>query len=337
MRFLQNRAIAAMLVIVLALTIVQFGGYNTPSVAHAASNSQQQNQHPNCYPCYSFYGSNTGWMQTATSDWYEQNDNWCGVASVRAIQRYDWIYWGNSGGNSTTPGWDNSQSAIFSRLQNSGQSIWGRGSGGDNLASNISGDFGTDPHSLAYGAWYETPVSTDSQPYYFHNWIYKTSALTATEDISTDFGANTVSHNDPISATVDGGYHSFVVSGFYASGDPSQGSVSLESIATWDPWLNSSNVARDRIKHYNQTQEEIWSISDWTSVSFLWGQGYTTNGGQDPEPDTPNPYYNPPFPGGYTHHWVTYYVTIEQDRIPEDYTPVDDAIGEDGHLAPHNG
>lgn len=337
MRFLQKRAIAAILVIALALTIVQFGGYNSPSVAHAASNSQQQAQHPNCYPCYSFYGSNTGWMQTATSDWFEQNDNWCGVASVRAIQRYDWIYWGNTGGNSTTPGWDNSQSAIFSRLQTSGQSIWGRGSGGDNLVSNISGDFGTDPHSLAYGAWYETPVSTSSQPYYFHNWIYKTSSLTATEDIATDFGANTVSHNDPISATISGGYHSFVISGFYASGDPSQGSVSLESIATWDPWLNSSNQARDGNHYYNSTQEEIWSISDWTTLSKFWGQGYNTSahGASDPDPNTPNHYYVPPFPN-YPYHWNTYFVTIEQDRIPQDSYSYDYAIDENGHLAPHN-
>ncbi len=335
MLFLRSRAMATILGIVLALAIVQFWSYDNLPVVQAASNTHQQTQIPNCYPCYSFYGSYTPWMNTATSDWFEQQSNWCGVANIRAIQRYDWIYWGNNGGNSTTPGWDNSQSAIFNRLSTSGQSPWGRGSGGANLVSNISGDFGTDPHSIAYGAWYETPVSTGSQPYYFHNWIYKTSALTATEDISTDFGANTVSHNDPISATIDGGFHSFIISGFYASSDPSQGGAALNSIVTWDPWLNSSNQARDGHYYYNTTQEEVWSISNWTTLTKFWGQGYNTNNGSDPEPNTPNHYYVPPFPN-YPHHWDTYFVTIEQDRIPNNTYSYDYAIDENGHLAPHN-
>ena len=108
------------------------------------------------------------------------------------------------------PGWDNSQEAIHNRL-NAYSSPWG--SGGGYVQSDISRDFGTDPHSIAYGAWYDTPVSTSSQPYWFHNWIYRTSSTTATYDFSTDFGRNTVSHNDPISITIDGAYHSFVVDG----------------------------------------------------------------------------------------------------------------------------
>lgn len=219
----RSYTITTVLAVVLALGLVLFRGYSGVPVAQAATNTYEEPQIPQCGPCYSFYGSVQSWMSTATSDWYEQQDNWCGVASVRAIQRYDWIYWGNNGGNTTTPGWDNSQSAIFSRLSSSGESPWGRGSGGDNLVSNISGDFGTDPHSLAYGAWYETPVGTTNQTYSFHNWIYRTSALTATYDFATDFGIHTDSHNDPISVTINGGYHSFVIDGVYATSDPSGG------------------------------------------------------------------------------------------------------------------
>jgi len=279
-------------------------------------------------------------MATATSDWFEKQNNWCGVASIRAIQRYDWIYYGKNGGSSQTPGWDNSQSAIFNRLSTSGQSPWGRGSGGDSLVSNISGDFGTDPHSIAYGAWYETLPGSTNQTYSFHNWIYRTNALTATYDLATDFGVHTDSHNDPISATINGGYHSFVISGFYSSSDPSLGGEVLGSIVTWDPWLNSFNAARDGHHYYNTYQEQVWSISNWTSLSQFWGQPYNTtaHGGSDPEPNTPNHYYVPPFPlfGGLTHHWNTYFVTIEQDYIANDVLSYDYALDQDANIAPHN-
>jgi hypothetical protein len=84
-------------------------------------------------------------------------------------------------------------------------------------------------------------VSTSSQPYYFHNWIYRTSSTTATYDVSTDFGKNTVSHNDPISVTIDGAYHSFNVDGVWATSDPSYPGATLSAIDTWDPWLNHAN------------------------------------------------------------------------------------------------
>jgi hypothetical protein len=333
---LRSRAIAAFLAIVMALAIAQFWGYSGLPVAHAAAVAHQQTQMPQCGPCYTYYGSVRSWMSTATSDWFEQQPTWCGVASIRAIQRYDWIYYGGSNGTSTTPGWDNSQTAIFNTLKTTGQSPWGRGSGGSGLASNISGDYGTDPHSIAYGAWQETPVGTNSQPYNFHNWIYRTDATTATYDLATDFGAGTVSHNDPVSATINAGAHSFVISGFFASSDPSYGGVALQSIDTWDPWLNSSNQPADgKSRPYNQTQEQIWSLSDWTSLGQFWGRPYNTSG-SDPEPNTPNTYYVPNKTGGITAQWNGYYVTIEQDRYNDNTTSHNFAIDQNGNLAPHN-
>jgi hypothetical protein len=292
-----------------------------------APEARMQTDISNCSPCYHFYGSKHNWMYQATGDWYQQEGNWCGIASIRAIQRYDWLYY--DGGN---PQWDNSQGLIYNRL-NSYTSPWG--SGGGYVTSDISGDFGTDPHSVVYGTWYDTPPSTQPQPYWFHNWIYRTNATTATNDFSTDFGTNTVSHDDPITLMIDAGYHSFVISGFSATSDPSLGKAKLKSIQTWDPWLNHANNSPDGTHPYNQTEEEVWSITDWTTLGKLWGQGYGNN--SDPEPDTSNNYYVPPFPGyNVPHHWNTYFVTIEQDRINNDSTSFDYAIDQNGHLAPHN-
>jgi hypothetical protein len=329
MAFVQRRLLSVLVGVVLAILLIG-GGLQAQASPHSQAIPQTENASPHCNPCYSFYGSSLSWMSTATSDWFQQNDNWCGVASVRAIQRYDWLYYSN--GNSG-PGWDDSQTAIYNRM-NSATSPWG--SGGGYVAEDISRDFGSDPHAIAYAAWYDTPPSSQNEPYWFHNWIYRTSSTTATYDYATDFGANTVSHNDPITATINGGYHSFVISGVYASSDPSYGGESIQSVETWDPWLNSSNQGRHNEKPYNQTQVEVWSLSNWISISFLWGQAYNTYNGFDPDPDTPNHYYVPPFPGGYSYHWGTYYVTIEQDRINNDSTSYDYAIDQNGHLAPHN-
>jgi hypothetical protein len=269
-------------------------------------------------------------MLTATNDWYQHHGNWCGIANIRAIQVYDWLYY-----DGKAPGWDNSQEAIYSRL-NSYSSPWGHGSGGY-VYSDIAADGGTDPHSIAYGAWYDTPPSTQNQPYWFHNWIYRTSNTTATYDFGTDFGKNTVSHNDPISVTIDGGFHSFVVDGVWASSDPSYPGATISAIDTWDPWLNHANQSVDGTHPYNHTENQVWSLTDWTSNRVMWGQGYNTHNGFDPDPDTSNHYYVPPFNNyGVPYHWNTYFVTIEQDRINTNSTSADYAIDQNGHLAPHN-
>src|ERR1700693_1588354 len=88
------------------------------------SSSQSARVLPNCSPCYTFYGSNHSWMLTATNDWYQHQGNWCGIANIRVIQVYDWLYY-----NGKSPGWDNSQEAIHNRL-NSYSSPWGHGPGG---------------------------------------------------------------------------------------------------------------------------------------------------------------------------------------------------------------
>jgi len=334
MQTIQRRLFSSFVGVILALMLIQLlnlgGGLQAQAASHDPANSGQQVQSrsPNCSPCYYFFGSNHSWMYTATNDWYQHQGNWCGIANIRAIQVYDWLYY-----NGKAPQWDNSQEAIHNRL-NSITSPWGPGGG--YVKASISRDFGTDPHAIAYGAWYDTPVSTSSQPYWFHNWIYRTSSTTATYDFGTDFGRNTVSHNDPISVTIDGAYHSFVVDGVWATSDPSSPGATIGSIDTWDPWLNHANTSVDGTHPYNQYQNQVWSMTDWITNRILWGQPYNTSNGSDPEPDTPNHYYVPPFPGGYTHHWNTYYITIEQDYISNATTSYDYAIDQNGHLAPHN-
>src|SRR5438874_281118 len=201
MTFVQRRLFSILVGIAIALALIQLlnlsGGSQAQATPRGLGRPEVQMELPNCSPCYYFYGSNHSWMVTATGDWYQHQGNWCGIANIRAIQRYDWLYY-----NGGSPQWDNSQEAIHTRLD-SYTSPWGHGPGGY-VQSDISADGGTDPHSIAYGAWYDTPVSTSSQPYWFHNWIYRTTSTTATYDFGTDFGKNTVSHNDPISVTIDG-------------------------------------------------------------------------------------------------------------------------------------
>ncbi|MFL5690218.1 MAG: hypothetical protein ACJ795_00275 [Ktedonobacteraceae bacterium] len=145
MTLVQRRLFTILLSITLALAqlLDLHGGLQVQATTNLSSNSQVQTSLPNCSPCYLFYGSNHSRMYTATNDWYQHHGNWCGIANIRAIQVYDWLYY-----NGGSPQWDNSQEAIYSRL-NATYSPWG--SGGGYVRENISRDFGTDPHAIAYG------------------------------------------------------------------------------------------------------------------------------------------------------------------------------------------
>lgn len=288
-----------------------------------------------CMP--TFYGSYQPWMLRATSDWYQHEDFWCGISNIHAIQVYDWLSY-----NGGKPSRDNSQEAIHARLNNTHTSgvISPWDYGGGYVKADISRDTGTDPRSLAFGLWYETPRSSatnSSKTYLFHNWIYSTNSTTATYDFSTDFGQSTVSHNDPISVTVDRGGHSFVVDGVWSSSDPSVANTNIVALDTWDPWLNRNNQSRIGGIQYNQFQHQVWSLYDWTTNPRLWGSPYTTNYGNDPDPTRPplnSNYYVPPFPHAIAHHWIGSYITIEQDRVSSVNSNL--ALDQNGHLVLHN-
>lgn len=196
--------------------------------------------------------------------------------------------------------------------------------------ADIAGDSGTDPRSLAWGLWTVTPNG-----FYFHNWIYQTNAITATDDFASDYGP---AHglNNPIIVDINQGSHSFTIDGVYAQSDPSAGGT-VDAIDTWDPGYAGPGTS------YNSSQQEVWSVYDWTtyqvpSGSYLFAQPYsnTANGGYDPEPSTNPGYYNPE-QGGVLHHWNTYYVTIEQDLVTRCNASPNIAYTQTGAEAPHNG
>jgi hypothetical protein len=238
----------------------------------------------------------------------QQDGNWCGIAAIFAVSVYDYTV------SQQTPPSNYSQQAIHDYL-NSINSPWGPatyhdGGPGPYVSTDIAADVGEDPAAMSQGTYDWTPY-----PYYFHNWIYRTSNTTATYAFGSDFGP-AAGINDPIIVAINGGAHFFVVSGVWANQDPSAGKSGtvIYDIQTHDPWLNSRDQGFDGTKPYNQTQTEAWSLSDWLSKSILWHSGYNTNNTYDPEPSTTGSnYYNPPFPGGYNAHWNGYYVTIEQE------------------------
>jgi len=306
-----------------------------PQVQAAAALPNCSSVGVSCMP--NFYGSSQSWMLRATSDWYQHKDFWCGIGNIHAIQIYDWLSY-----NGGKPARDNSQEAIYARLNNISTSgvvsPWGYGGG--YVKADISRDTGTDPRAIAFGLSYETPPSSNidrNKTYLFHNWIYSTNSTTATYAFSTDFGKSTVSHNDPISVTVDRGGHSFVVDGVWSVNDPSVANTSIVAIDTWDPWLNRNNQPRIGGIQFNQFQHQVWSLYDWTTIPRLWGAPYTTNYGNDPDPTRPpltSNYYVPPFPHSIAHHWIGSYITIEQDRITSVNTNI--ALDQNGHQVASN-
>lgn len=313
--------------ILLALAL----GVSLRGMAHAASSQRAApaTSAENCDPgaCSgTYYGANISAMTQATSRWPQINSNWCGISNIQAIEEYAWWKYNGQWNQGTY-----TQTAIYNDLNLSrAVSPWGAGTG--YVKADISGDFGTDPRSIEWGAYDVTPSG-----YYFHNYIYQTDAGTATVDFALDFGPY---HgvNNPISITVLHGQHSVVVGGVYASSDPSRGDEALYGIDTWDPGVGS------RWGGVNGTREEVWSYSEWTTNSHLWGLPYSANWNgssyEDPDPDTPTNYYVPPFPsyGNQATHWINYYVTIEQDggSTPCGSTP-NYALDQYGNLSPHNG
>lgn len=290
-----------------------------------------------------YYGANGSWLLTATDDWFEHQGNWCGIATVTAMERYDWI----KASNNWNPTYK-TQESVASLLNSSGAvSPWGQAQPGDGgpgpaFKADIAADGGTDPRSLSWAAYTVTPGG-----YYFHNWIYATGAnfpgnQTATYDFGADFGPYR-GLNDPISVTIKYGKHSFLIGGVWASSDPSAGGETIYDIDTWDPWLNRSDQAFDGHKYYNQYQNEDWSLSDWLGLNggpqFMWSYAYATSNGYDPEPSTGYsgfPYYQPPFTNGQNWHWNGTWVTIEQDLVTRCNGSPDIAYDQNGNEANHH-
>lgn len=284
-----------------------------------------------------YYGANNSWLQTATDSWPQAELNWCGIADIQAVELYDYIRATGGTGSAPYP----TQASIYNLLNSSSAvSPWGRATHGDGgpgpyVAADIAADGGTDPRSMAWGAWDVTPNG-----YYFHNWIYDDVAnQTATNDFSSDFGPHN-GVNDPIIVVINKGLHAFVIDGVWAPSDPSANWGSETYIDTWDPWVGYNGTTP-----YNPYRNWVWSVSDWLgsgsgSPNYLWLYPYWTGNGYDPDPSTATyDYYDPPFPnfGDQRWHWNNYWVAIEQDYDTVCNASPNYALDYQGNFSAYNG
>jgi hypothetical protein len=102
----QRRIFTAVVVFILLVSLLPLSTLGSASVAQATTAkhvSEQSQQAPRCYQCYYFYGSNYNWMYTATGDWYLQEGNWCGIASIGHYKALFFMDVELRHGNSITP------------------------------------------------------------------------------------------------------------------------------------------------------------------------------------------------------------------------------------------
>ncbi|WIG61377.1 MAG: hypothetical protein OJF49_004125 [Ktedonobacterales bacterium] len=344
----------ALVLCVLNLASGGFSAHAQPSVPCIAGTDT------GCPTSGNWYGSSLDWMITATNDWFQKKDFWCGVAVIQAMERYDWLkYDGNASPTYESQyslGYNTANHDPYNGLLNTSAAIspWGQADPGLNgpgpkFVADIAADGGLDPRGLAWGIWDVTPNG-----YYFHNWIYETGnttagAKSATNDFAADYGPHN-GLNDPIAVAINTGMHFFVIDGVWASSDPSAGGDTLYDIDTWDPWLNQAGASFDGTYPYNTSINEVWSLSDWLGQTnqgptWMWQNPYNTANKYDPDPSTGlfghpgSPYYDQPLPApnNQTGHWNTYWVTIEQDEVTSCQASPNIAYDQNGNPSPHNG
>ena len=228
----------------------------------------------------------------SAAGWPQRYSNWCGIATVSLVANFL--------GNAV------SQSAIYNMINASGsQSMWGYPppSGayyGPYIAADISGDFGTDPRSLAEGMTLATGR------------LYHVKVgLGGSWDTTVHVVHDLLTTRQPISVFVDHGQHSVIVSGVDATGDPLTNPNSITAIHVWDPGGGVNMVG------IQATQEAVVSKSMWLSGNIPWsGSSYFKtpyaanmyNGkALDPDPSV-GPYAY--VPAQVNHLWIGHYVYV---------------------------
>jgi hypothetical protein len=186
----------------------------------------------------------------AAAGWPQQYSNWCGVATIGLVANY--------------LGSSISQSAILGILNDpNNQSQWsypapGSAYWGPYIPADISGDFGTDPRSLAKGM-------TVATGHLYHVKVDVNGAWDTTVHIVHDM----LTARQPISVFVDHGMHSVIVSGVEATGDPLSDPNSITAIHVWDPGGGVSSVG------IQSTQHAVVPINTWLSGAIAWsGSSY---------------------------------------------------------------
>ncbi|MEO7003123.1 MAG: hypothetical protein ABI068_15005 [Ktedonobacterales bacterium] len=207
--------------------------------------------------------------------WPQTSQNACGVENAIALVNYDDL---NNGQSVTFPN-SSSQGNVEKANQTSGSSQWGHAPSNSWAGiTNIAHDTGTDPRSIAYMAWnYSLPNR------FFHDYIYnrwqeglnvgKTFNQSDVVTRATTIMARALEqYTEPVSATINGGLHSVIVSGVWSANDP-QASYwgAIQGLVYRDPEGDAFNTSRQEIEFSTWVNGGYWSFN--TTYS-LWSLGY---------------------------------------------------------------
>jgi len=240
----------------------------------------------------SWYGAPYQSVVNATNaaQWPQANSNWCGVASDVAIIHYQ--------------GFNTSQSNLANFLDSSASvSEWGEpphssGYYGPGFVADISGDFGTDPRSLAEGLMSQTKQG-------YHQFIDEINAYDATMQLSRDVARS----KQPITVFVDHGQHSVLVSAVQSTRDPVLDPSTVTTLQVWDPGYGTSSGIQN-------AREVNVSLNDWLTNDIYWGLPYQSNLWKglpfDPNPAI-GPYAYNTGENEYLSLWINHYVYIRPD------------------------
>ncbi len=322
------------------------GGFQTPTAQAAAGIANADT--------LTYYGADisaNGGMAVATGvqttnnrpsngPWPQLTTNYCFIAVVQAVANYE--YWAqgaaipfphqdnqgpsNDNPSNETSGANGTAWQILYDMDNFLRPTFGTitptGSGSSRrpfTLANISKDFGGDPRAHAVAAAYESPPQ-----HYFHQYVYHNGAAGATLGLARGVAATFWDGPSPEIAIVNGGAHSVIIAGVWASDDPAtDSSATIDSFAVYNPWDNANFSSYMNGAYYARV-----SYADWTTDSIWWGQPYSSNGGADPDPII-GPYQA----GAGTSHpsahfWIGNYVSIQRDNDAADNS--DAAINENG-------
>jgi hypothetical protein len=176
--------------------------------------------------------------------------------------------------------------------------------------SNISGDYGTDPRSIAYMAW-----NYSMYPTYFHDYIYRwqfsnstqPAFFTQAEQATTVVGHGLEYWHEPFSVTINSGEHSVLVTGIYSYTDPASNyPADIDSVVYHDP----QNGNRYQATFYQWGRDGIYESGGGTYS--LWSQFYGATGpSQRDDPDSSIGAYKvtPSAP----QHWYGGFTWIQRD------------------------
>lgn len=273
-----------------------------------------------------WYGAgSTAWMVEATIGiWPQQASNACGVDTAIGVVNYDAL---NSGASMPQPASSHPESTI--RAQNAqypyhmAQTVSQWGYAHDNWNNtggytNIAGDFGTDPRSVAYMAW---NYSINNR--WFHDYVYRwqfsgdngNSVPGQALDATTLMARGLEAFGEPVVAFINSGSHAVLVTGVYSYTDPNLSfPAQFDGLSIRDPEGTPSYTSSSDTSHFMVT------ISDWTTSGGynglgwhydLWKYYYGHDNSQDPDPEVG--VYKGAAHGG-SNHWYTGFTWVQRDN-----------------------